>query len=89
MGVDKAFQAVYGFDQDGLDNTWRVAKGLSPRPTPAPTTPAPSVTPIVAPATGSSSSGGTSTGTVIATIAAITVLALVVGVGGVTIARRL
>ena len=88
-GVDKAFQAVYGFDQDGLDNAWRVANGLSPRPTPAPTTPAPSVTPIVAPATASSSSGGTSTGTIIAIIAAITVLALVVGVGGATIARRL
>jgi hypothetical protein len=88
-GVDKAFQAVYGFDQDGLDNAWRAANGLSPRPTPAPTTPAPSVTPVVAPATGSSSSGGTSTGTIIAIIATITVLALVVGGGGITLARRL
>ncbi len=88
-GVDKALQAVYGFDQDGLDNAWRIAKGLSPRPTPAPTTLAPSPTPIVALATGSGSSGGTSTGTIVAIIAAITVLALVVGAGGITVARRL
>lgn len=88
-GVDKAFQAVYGFDQDGLDNAWRVANGFSPRPTPAPTTPAPSVTPIVAPATGSSSSDGTSTGTIIAIIAAVLVLAGLVGAGGITLARRL
>jgi hypothetical protein len=88
-GVDKAFQAVYGFDQDGLDNAWRVAHGLSPLPTPAPTTPALSPTPIVALATGSSSSGGTSTGTIIAIVAAVLVLALVVGAGGIALARRL
>ena len=88
-GVDKAFQAVYGFDQDGLDNAWRVANGLSPRPTPAPTTPAPSVTPIVVPAAVSSSGGSTSTGTIIAIVAAVLVLALVVGAGGITMARRL
>ncbi len=88
-GVDKAFQALYGFDQDGLDNAWRVANGLSPRSTPAPATPAPSVTPIVVPAAASSSGGGTSAGTVIAIIAAVLVLAGLVGVGGITIARRL
>lgn len=88
-GVDKAFQAVYGFDQDGLDNAWRVANGLSPRPTPAPTTPAPSVTTIVSPAAASSSGGGTSTGTIIAIVAAVLVLAGLVGAGGITIARRL
>ena len=88
-GVDKAFQAVYGFDQDGLDNAWRVANGLSPRPTPAPTTPAPSVTPIVVPAAVSSSGGSTSTGTIIAIVAAVLVLALVVGAGGIRMARRL
>jgi hypothetical protein len=87
-GVDKAFEAVYGFDQDGLDNTWRVANGLSPRPTPAPTTAAPSATQIVS-TLPPESGDGASTGTIIAIIAAITVLALVVGAGGITIARRL
>jgi hypothetical protein len=87
-GVDKAFEAVYGFDQDGLDNAWRVANGLSPRPTPAPTTAAPSATQIVS-TTPPESDDGASTGTVIAIIAVITVLALAVGAGGITIARRL
>jgi hypothetical protein len=75
-GVDKAFEAVYGFDQDGLDNAWRVANGLSPRPT------------QIVSATPPASNDGASTGTVIAIIAAITVLALAVGAGGITIARR-
>ncbi len=89
-GVDKAFEAVYGFDQDGLDNAWRVANGLSPRPTPAPTTPAPSGTEIVASTPAASSSGGgASTGTVIAIAAAVALLALVVAAGGITVARRL
>jgi hypothetical protein len=29
--IDKALQAVYGFDQDGLENAWRESVGLPPR----------------------------------------------------------
>lgn len=89
-GVDKSFEAVYGFDQDSLDNEWRQANGLPARDTPVPTTAAPSLTtvPTVAPAK-SGSGGGTSTGTIIAIAAAVIVLAAAVGVGGITLARRL
>jgi len=89
-GVDKSFEAVYGFDQDGLDNKWREANGLPARETPAPTTAAPSLTtvPTVAPAK-SGSGGGTSSGTIIAIAAAVIVLAGIVGVGGITLARKL
>ena len=31
--IDKALQAVYGFDQNGLDNAWRESVGLPPRET--------------------------------------------------------
>ncbi len=34
--IDAALEAVYGFDQDGLDNEWRAANGLAPRETPEP-----------------------------------------------------
>lgn len=89
-GVDKSFEAVYGFDQDGLDNAWREVNGLSPRATPAPPTEAPSRTtvPTLAPVK-SESGGGTSTGTLIAIAAAVIVLAGVVGAGGITLARKL
>lgn len=89
-GVDKSFEAVYGFDQDGLDNKWREANGLPAREAPAPTTEAPSRTtvPTLAPVK-SGSDGGTSTGTIIAITAAIIVLAGVVGVGGIMLARKL
>jgi hypothetical protein len=30
--TDSALEAVYGFDQDGLDNEWRASVGLPPRP---------------------------------------------------------
>ena len=89
-GVDKSFEAVYGFDQDGLDNAWREANGLPARVTPEPTTEAPSATtvPTLAPVK-SGSGGGTSTGTILAIAAAVIVLAGVVGVGGITLARKL
>jgi len=34
--VDKALLAVYGFDQDGLEDAWRASLGLSPRERPTP-----------------------------------------------------
>ncbi len=89
-GDDKSFEAVYGFDQDGLDNKWREANGLPARQTPGPTTAAPSRTtvPTLAPVQ-SRSDSGTSTTTIIAIVAAVIVLAGVVGAGGVTLARKL
>jgi hypothetical protein len=50
--TDNALQTVYGFDQDGLEDTWRVSLGLEPRqratvtPTPASTPALPSTTPV-------------------------------------------
>jgi len=29
--TDKALQKIYGFDQDGLEDAWRVSLGLAPR----------------------------------------------------------
>lgn len=34
---DKAFQRIYGFDEDGLEDHWREYVGLEPRAEPAPT----------------------------------------------------
>jgi hypothetical protein len=84
-GVDETFAAVYGFDQDGLENAWRSEHGLPPHETPAPTTPAP---------TGASGGangedGGAGTGTIAAIIIGIIGLAVIVGVAGVMIGRRL
>ncbi|MBI2830364.1 MAG: hypothetical protein HYX81_04305 [Chloroflexi bacterium] len=63
LQIDDALKAVYGFDQDGLDNAWRKSLGLPPvepspqvTPTPAPTTvpkqPAPTPSPTRRPAFG-------------------------------------
>ena len=34
--IDSALEAVYGFDQDGLEDEWRAANDLAPRETPEP-----------------------------------------------------
>ncbi len=47
--IDKALQAVYGFDQDGLENAWRESVGLPPRETVeegGKSTPIPQLTPF-------------------------------------------
>jgi hypothetical protein len=91
--IDAALEAVYGFDQDGLDNEWRVAHGLEPRATPEPaederpdaTEGAPNEQhePV------SENGGGTSAGLIVALAAGFVVLAGAVGFGGWAIARRL
>jgi hypothetical protein len=91
--IDDALEAVYGFDQDGLDNEWRVANGLEPRATPEP---AEDQQPE---ATGGASdqqdepvseaSGGTSAGVIVALAAGFVLLAGLAGFGGWAIARRL
>jgi hypothetical protein len=85
---DEALQVSYGFDQDGLENAWRAAKGLPPAATQAPTGPAQQGSPTVTPRP-SGDGGGTSTGTLIAIAAGVLVLAGLVGFGGITLARRL
>jgi hypothetical protein len=42
--IDSALQAVYGFDQDGLEDEWRASNGLPARATPAPQQGEPQVT---------------------------------------------
>jgi hypothetical protein len=41
--IDRALMQTYGFDQRGLDEAWRISRGLAPRALPTPT-PAPSAT---------------------------------------------
>jgi hypothetical protein len=83
--LDEALTDNYGFDQDGLENAWREANDLPPRETPEPTQ-APQIT--AAPSQTEKDDGGTSTGTLVAIAAGIIVLALVVGAGGIMVARR-
>jgi hypothetical protein len=91
--IDAALEAVYGFDQDGLDNEWREAHGLEARETPEPTEDAqPGAT------DGSSDqqnepnsedAGGTSAVVIVALAVGFVLLAGAVGFGGWAIARRL
>ena len=82
--IDSALEAVYGFDQDGLDAEWRDANGLPPRETPEPT--AEDQRPRTDAA---DNGGGTSTGPIVGVAVAILALAALVGVGGVLLGRRL
>lgn len=84
--VDEVLQAVYGFDQGGLENAWREANGLPPQVTPEPTQ-APQIT--ASPAAGTGGDGGASTGTLVAIAVGVIALAVVVGLGGITLARRM
>jgi hypothetical protein len=93
---DKAFQAVYGFDEFGLENEWRQSVGLAPRaasatPTPQPSaearsasTPAPNAT---SSSSKSSDSGGDSTVTIVV-IAGLAVLVLALAGAAVVLVRR-
>ena len=91
--IDDALEAVYGFDQDGLDNEWRAANGLPPRETPEPTEDAqPNATdgpsdPQDEPQ--SDDGGGTSTVVLIALAVGLVVLAGAVAAAGWAVARRL
>lgn len=79
--IGNALNATYGFDEDGLDAEWREANGLPARETPAPTEQP----------TSSSNDGdsGTSTTVILLIGAGILAAAALVGVGGITIARRM
>ena len=92
--ADKGFQAVYGFDQLGMENAWRASVGLAARsasasPTPQATQEArAAATPAGKPASPSlSSDGGTSVVT-IAIIIALAALLLAAVVGAATVVLR-
>lgn len=94
---DKAFQAVYGFDQSGLENAWRNSVGLPERLPSAAATAESSprssagTTPAAKPTSSSSSnstSGDGPSATTIVVIAALAVLLLAVAAGALTVIRR-
>jgi len=89
--IDPALKAVYGFDQDGLDNEWRAANGLPPRATPEPredeqpeATGAPSDAGDERPG----DDGGTSAVVIIALALGLAALAGAVAAAGWAVARR-
>jgi hypothetical protein len=91
--IDSALESVYGFDQDGLEDEWRAANGLPPRQTPEPTQPPAQDEPTDSPDNGGPDSSatddsGTSTTTVIIIAVATLALAALIGVAGLTLARR-
>ena len=83
--IENALQAVYGFGQDGLEDEWRAANGLPPRVTPAPADPDQPDDIAAADEDDGGSSLALALGLAVAVIAA----AVVVGLGGVLLARRL
>jgi hypothetical protein len=91
--IDDALEAVYGFDQDGLDNEWRVANGLEPRDPPDPTQnaqPGATTDPSDSPdETQSEDGGGTSPVLIIALALGLVVLAGGLAAFGWTVAKRL
>lgn len=83
--IGSALDAVYGFDEDGLENAWRTANGLPTREASEATDDAQQGIPST---DTSEDSGGATTGAVIAIALGIIALAAVVGVGGIILARR-
>jgi hypothetical protein len=98
--IDKALQAVYGFDQDGLDNAWRESVGLPPRESAGEggkSTPVPQLTPFSLDGQQGGESQATQPATkgddgfpVVTVVAVILAVAVVAGlaVGGVALVRR-
>ena len=84
--IESALQAVYGFGQDGLEDEWRAANGLSPRETPAPADPDPQPDD---PTPADNDSGGASLALVLGLAVAVIAVAAAVGVGGLLLSRRL
>jgi hypothetical protein len=89
--TDGAMEAVYGFDQDGLDNEWRASVGLPPRQGTGDDGEEP--TPAFSPSGGGNGSakdddGGVSTGLLIGLAVAILAAAGVIGFATLVLARR-
>jgi hypothetical protein len=89
--TDAALEAVYGFDQGGLDSEWRAAVGLPPRDDTADDGEAP--VPTFPPSDGNGAQaggddGGTSTGTIIGLALGILAVAAVLALATLVLARR-
>jgi hypothetical protein len=82
--TSEALQAVYGVNEDGLENEWRAAMGLPPReaPTPRDDPGQNSALPL------SEDEGGASIGLIFVLVALTAVLAGGVAAGGIALARR-
>ena len=94
--TDAALEAVYGFDQDGLDNEWRSSVGLPPREDTAqdgeeavPTTFPPSDGGSGDAPAAAEDGGGTSAGVIIGLALAILAVAAAIALATVVLARRL
>jgi Peptidase MA superfamily len=83
--IDSALEAVYGFDQDGLEDEWRAANNLPARITATPVEDPEQPAEVV----DSADDGGTSTGLIVAVGIGMLALAGAVAFGGITLARRL
>jgi hypothetical protein len=86
--IDSALQAVYGFDQDGLEDEWRAFHGLPPRPTAEPTGPAEEIEQPAGDRPAAGSGGGASAGTVVLLAALVVALAGAIGLAGLVLARK-
>ncbi len=94
--TDDALETVYGFDQDGLDNEWRVSVGLPPLENTAPDDggdqPVPTLPPSGGTNGGSSApegdDGGTSTGVIVGLVVGLLAVAAAIGFATVVIGRR-
>ena len=83
--IDEALMTVYGIDQDVLEGEWRASLGLPPREKPAPTEP-----PLSAAERGvAEEDGGTPISAVLGVLLGTLALAGAVGLGGLTLARRM
>jgi len=88
--IDQALKAVYGFDQDGLENEWRASQGLPPRETPSPPeSEQPTGSPSGITAQKPDEGGGTSIGLIVGLVLGTLALAGAVGLAGLVLARRL
>jgi len=88
--MDEALDAVYGFDQGGLEDEWRVANDLPPLTTQAPDgeDQQPQVTDEPGPGDSLSSDDDASGGSIILIVVVVAVLAAVVGASALMISRR-
>jgi hypothetical protein len=89
--IDAALEAAYGFDQDGLEDEWRAALALPPRPTPEvtqPPEPSPTDESGSTPIQRESGGGGTSAGVVIGLALGTLALAGALGALGWGLARK-
>lgn len=93
--TDAALEAVYGFDQGGLDDEWRASVGLPPREDAAGNGEEP--VPTLAPSDGGAANGsqaeaddgGTSIGVIIGLVVGIVAAAAVIGLATAVVARRM